>query len=128
MTAIARQPVEGGRVYVAPPAYHMLVERGPRLALSVDDRVCYVRPSADVLFESAADVWGQGVIGVILTGANEDGARGLQAIRSRKGLGIIQDPAEAEMAAMPRSALELAGADHVLPLVEIGSLLNQLCV
>lgn len=117
----------GGQVYVAPPGYHLLVEAGPRLALSVDAKVCYVRPSADVLFESASDVWRAGLIGVVLTGANDDGARGLAAIRSRRGLGIVQSPDEALMREMPQAALDLAGADHVLELADIGPLLSRLC-
>lgn len=122
-----RQPVIAGCAYLAPPGYHLLVERGPRLALSVDDKVCHVRPSADVLFASAADVWHSALIGVVLTGANHDGAAGLLAIRSRNGLCVVQDPDEAEMAIMPRAALEMAGADHVLPLDRIGPLLDSLC-
>lgn len=123
-----RQPVVPGCVYVAPPGYHLLVEAGPRLALSVDEKVCHVRPSANVLFSSAADVWRSALIGVVLTGANEDGAEGLAAIRSRQGLGIVQNPDNAEMSEMPRAALERAGADHVVPLAEIGPLLARLCV
>lgn len=122
-----RQPVIAGCVYLAPPGYHLLVESGPRLALSVDDKVCHVRPSADVLFASAADVWHSALIGVVLTGANHDGAAGLLAIRSRKGLCVVQDPADAEMSTMPRAALEMAGADHLLPLDQIGPLLDTLC-
>lgn len=122
-----RQQPEGGRVYLAPPGYHLLVEPGPRLALSVDEKVCYVRPSADVLFESASDVWRAGLIGVVLTGANDDGARGLAAIRSRRGLAIVQSPDEALMREMPQAALDLAGADHVLGLAQIGPLLSRLC-
>lgn len=122
-----RQPVVGGCAYLAPPGYHLLVERGPRLALSVDDKVCHVRPSADVLFCSAADVWHSSLIGVVLTGANHDGAAGLRAIRSRKGLGLVQDPKEAEMDVMPSAALEIAGADHVLSVDRIGPLLDALC-
>ena len=99
----------------------------PRLALSVDEKVCHVRPSADVLFASAADVWRSGLIGVVLTGANEDGAAGLAAIRSRGGLGIVQQPEEAEMRQMPDAALRLAGADHVLGLADIGPMLNRMC-
>jgi two-component system chemotaxis response regulator CheB len=122
-----RQPIVGGCAYLAPPGYHLLVEAGPRAALNVDDKVCHVRPSADVLFESAADVWRSALIGVVLTGANDDGAAGMLAIRSRKGLGIVQVPDEAEMREMPEAALRLAGADHVLTLAAIGPLLNQLC-
>lgn len=122
-----RQPAVPGCAYLAPPGYHLLVECGPRLALSVDEKVCHVRPSADVLFASAADVWRSGLIGVVLTGANEDGAAGLAAIRSRGGLGIVQQPEEAEMRQMPDAALRLAGADHVLGLADIGPMLNRMC-
>lgn len=122
-----RQPVMAGCVYLAPPGYHLLVESGPRLALSVDEKVCHVRPSADVLFLSASDVWRGALIGVVLTGANDDGAAGMVAIRSRKGLAVIQEPEDAEIRTMPDAALKRAGADHVLPLSKIGALLNQLC-
>ena len=123
-----RQPVIGGCVYLAPPGYHLLVESGPRLALNVDEKVCHVRPSADVLFASAADVWHSALIGVVLTGANDDGACGMAAIRSRRGLLVVQDPADAEMPTMPEAVLRLAGADHVLPPDRIGALLNRLCM
>ncbi len=122
-----RQPIVGGCAYLAPPGYHLLVEAGPRVALSVDEKVCHVRPSADVLFESAADVWRSALIAVVLTGSNNDGAAGMAAVRSRKGLGIVQQPDEAEMREMPEAALRVAGADHVLRLAAIGPLLNQLC-
>lgn len=122
-----RQPVIAGCVYLAPPGYHLLAERGPRLALNVDEKVCHVRPSADVLFFSAADVWRAGLIGVILTGANEDGAAGMAAIRSRRGLAVVQAPEDAEMRQMPDAALRRAGADHVVPVARIGPLLNALC-
>lgn len=125
--AESRQPIIGGCAYLAPPGYHLLVERGPRAALSVDEKVCHVRPSANVLFESAADVWRGGLIGVVLTGGNDDGAAGMVAIRSRKGVSVVQQPEEAEMRDMPDATLRLAGADHVLPLAAIGELLNQLC-
>lgn len=122
-----RQPVVGGCVYLAPPGYHLLVEPGPRLALSVDDKVCDVRPAADVLFASAADVWRGSLIGVVLTGSNADGAAGMVAIRSRRGMSVVQDPEEAEMSEMPSATLRLAGADHVLRLAGIGPLLDRLC-
>lgn len=121
-----RTRVEPGRVYVAPPGYHLLVEKNERFALSVDDRVCFARPSIDVLFESAADVWRSTLAGVILTGANDDGARGLAAIRSYHGLAIVQSPQDAEAPEMPAAALKIAGADHILKLDEIAALLNRL--
>lgn len=125
--AVERTAVLPGHVYLAPPGYHLLVEHGPRFALSVDPKVCHVRPAADVLFHSAADVWRDALVGVILTGANEDGAQGAVDIRSRGGCVVIQDPASAEFAVMPQSALRLAGADHVVSLEQMAALLNQLC-
>lgn len=127
LEAEPRQPLIDGCAYLAPPGYHLLVEPGPRAALSMDEKVCHVRPSADVLFTSAADVWRGGLIGVVLTGANEDGAAGMAAIRSRKGLAIVQNPEEAEMREMPEATQRRAGADHVLSLRDIGPLLNRLC-
>lgn len=124
--AVERARIEPGHIYIAPPGYHLLVERNERFALSVDDRVCYVRPAADVLFESAADVWRGGTVGVVLTGANEDGAKGLATIRSRRGIAIVQEPGDAESPEMPAAALRLAGADHVVPLAGIAGLINRL--
>lgn len=115
-----------GQVHVAPPGYHLLIESDGRFALSVDEKVCFVRPSADVLFESASEVWGPRLIAAVLTGANDDGARGLAAVRARGGLGLVQSPAEAQYPAMPEHALRIAGADHVAALAELGALLNRL--
>ena len=111
-------------VYVAPPEYHLLVEPG-RLALSVDERVHFARPSIDVLFESAADAYGERVIGVVLTGANEDGAAGLARVKERGGFAIVQDPEGAERAEMPRAALAATLPDAVVPLDEIGPLIAR---
>ena len=115
-----------GTVYFAPPDYHLLVDAGPRAALSVDAPVHFSRPSIDVLFDSAADLYGPRLVGVLLSGANEDGARGLAHIRAAGGLAIVQDPATAAMPAMPQAALARAAADHVLPPAGIASLLAQL--
>lgn len=114
--AQARTPLAGGVIHLAPAGYHLLVENDLRLSLSVDEKVSYSRPSIDVLFESLAEACGACAVGVILTGANEDGAAGLAAIRRRGGLAIVQDPAEAQAPQMPQAALQIAGADHVLPL------------
>jgi two-component system, chemotaxis family, protein-glutamate methylesterase/glutaminase len=122
-----KAPIERGGVYIAPPDYHLLIERGS-FALSVDERVHHARPSIDVLFESAADAYGGGVIGVILTGANEDGAAGLARIKARGGVAVIQDPAGAERRAMPDAAIAATVADAVLPLAAIGSFIHGLCV
>jgi two-component system chemotaxis response regulator CheB len=121
-----KDPIRPGRVYIAPPDYHLLVEPG-FFALSVDERVNYARPSIDVLFESASDAYGERVIGVVLTGANQDGAAGLARIKRRGGVAIVQDPREAEAPAMPAAALAATQADAVLPLDEIGRFLHGLC-
>jgi two-component system chemotaxis response regulator CheB len=122
-----KAPIERGRVYVAPPDYHLLIERGS-FALSVDERVHHARPSIDVLFQSAADAYGDGVIAIILTGANEDGAAGLARIKERGGVAVIQDPSGAERRAMPDAAIAATVADAVLPLEAIGSFIYGLCV
>ncbi|MDM4769407.1 chemotaxis protein CheB [Solimonas sp. SE-A11] len=124
--AQSREPIQPGHVYLAPPRYHLLVERQHRFALSVDERVCHVRPAADVLFQSAAEVWRERLAAVVLTGANDDGARGAALVRSLGGTLIVQDPQEAEAPEMPAAALRLAGADHVLPLNRIAPMLLKL--
>jgi two-component system, chemotaxis family, protein-glutamate methylesterase/glutaminase len=122
-----KMPLEAGAVYIAPPDYHVLVDEGPVLALSADEPVNYSRPSIDVLFESAADFYADRAAGIVLTGANADGAAGLAAIRSAGGVAIVQDPTTAFASAMPAAALEL-GADYVLPLDRIAALLRTLPV
>jgi two-component system, chemotaxis family, protein-glutamate methylesterase/glutaminase len=118
--------LEAGRVYVAPPDYHLLVERGS-LALSVEAPVAFSRPSIDVLFESAADAYADRLVAVVLTGANEDGAEGLLRVKERGGFVIVQDPATAEQPAMPEAAVATGAADRVLPLEGIGPCLTDLC-
>ncbi|MEO7336279.1 MAG: chemotaxis protein CheB [Caldimonas sp.] len=124
--ATDKEPVEPGTVYVAPPDYHLLIDQGPLLALSTDDAVHYSRPSIDVLFESAADVYGDGLLGIILTGWNEDGAAGLAAVHRAGGLTIVQQPDTAEAPVMPQSALERSPVQCVLDLDGIGEILGQL--
>jgi two-component system chemotaxis response regulator CheB len=122
-----KMPIEPRHVYVAPPDYHLLVERGS-LALSIDARIKFSRPSIDVLFESAAYAYGPAVVGIILTGANEDGAAGLARIKERGGVALVQDPAEAVRRRMPDAAIAATEADAVLPLEELGKFLYELCV
>jgi len=119
-------PVAPGTVYVAPGGYHMLVEDGPTLSLSCDAPELFSRPSINVLMDSAADTWGTGLIGVLLTGANEDGATGLARIHRLGGTTIVQDPAEAAATTMPLAALKLHTPDHILSLAGIRSLLSTL--
>jgi len=121
-----KTPLEPDHVYVAPPDYHVLVENG-HLALSTDAPVQYARPSIDVLFESVADAYGPRAVGIVLTGANEDGARGLALIKARGGVAIVQDPSTSERRAMPDAAIAATSADAVLPLHEIPSFLYGLC-
>lgn len=121
-----REVVTSGTVYLAPANYHLLMERGGRLALSIDPPANFARPSVDVLFESAAEVCCPGLIGVILTGAGSDGSKGLLKIKSSGGVTIVQDPADAAMDSMPASALELHKADHIVRLDEIPGLLTRL--
>jgi two-component system chemotaxis response regulator CheB len=115
-----------GTAYVAPANYHLLVENRERLTLSVDPHVSFARPSIDVLFESAADVFGPHLIGVVLTGANFDGAAGLKRVKDRGGLAIVQEPEDAEAAQMPRAALAATEVDHVVPLGSMATLLVPL--
>ena len=122
-----KEPIQSGRVYLAPPDYHLLIQEG-YFSLSTEERVKFARPSIDVLFESAADAYRERVVGVILTGANEDGARGLARIKQRGGVAVVQDPRSAERQEMPGAALAATDADAVLPIGEIGPFLYGLVV
>ena len=118
--------IKPGHVYLAPADYHLLVE-GDHFTLSTEAAVSYARPSIDVLFESAAQAWGKAAIGVILTGAGQDGAQGLAAIKRYGGLTIVQAPATAERADMPNAALATGMVDEILPLDEIAPFLARRC-
>lgn len=122
-----REPVLPGRVYVAPPNYHLLIEPERSFALSVDERVCFVRPSIDVLFFSAADVYSESLIGAILTGANSDGAHGLKAIREAGGYTLVQEPHGAFADTMPKAAIAGGAADRVLPLDALAEEIIRVC-
>lgn len=115
-----------GRVWLAPPGYHLLVERGGSFALSVDARVSHARPSIDVAFESAASVWRRGLVGVLLTGANADGTAGLRRVRELGGLALVQDPSTAEHPTMPRAAIAAGAYDRVLSIPAIAAALVKL--
>jgi two-component system, chemotaxis family, protein-glutamate methylesterase/glutaminase len=121
-----KEPIERCRVYIAPADYHLLVEDG-HFALSVDARVQFARPSIDVLFESIAERYRERAIGIVLTGANEDGAAGLAAIKRNGGVSIVQDPETATRRSMPDAAIAASVADAILPLDEIGHFLYGLC-
>jgi two-component system chemotaxis response regulator CheB len=121
-----KQPVAPGMIYFAGPGYHLSVEQDRCFSLSQEERVYFSRPAIDILFESAADAYGPALLGVLLTVANEDGARGLAQIKQLGGYTIVQDPHEAQVATMPNAALALHRPDHILPLSGIGQLLAKL--
>jgi two-component system chemotaxis response regulator CheB len=110
-----KEPLEPGTVHIAPANYHVLVDAG-YLSLTVEDPVRFSRPSIDVMFSSAADTYGSGAIGVVLTGANEDGSRGLSHIVKRGGRALVQDPRTAEIPIMPVAALKAVPSAEILPL------------
>jgi len=115
-----------GMAYLAPPNYHLLVEPDRSFTLTVDERVNYARPSIDVLFETAAEAYRDALIGIILTGANNDGSKGLKKIKEFGGVTIVQDPENAEVDSMPKAAIRTAKVDHILTLEGIAAFLNDL--
>ena len=121
-----KEPLAPGVLYFAPPGYHLSIENDYSFSLSGEDRVSYARPSIDVLFASAADAYGPSVAGILLTGANFDGAAGLAGMQVAGGLTVVQDPASAEVRTMPEAALRRMTPDLILPLAEINSLLRRL--
>lgn len=120
-----KEPIEDGHVYLAPPDYHLLVDDGI-LTLSLERPVAFSRPSVDVFFESAADSYGEGLVAVVLTGANDDGSRGVLAVRAAGGTVLVQDPAEAEKPRMPEAAIATGAVDDVLGLDDLAARLVEL--
>lgn len=121
-----KEPIVGGTVYFAPPDYHLLVEVERTLALSCDEPVLFSRPSIDVLFESAADAYGPALLAIILTGANQDGARGLQAVVASGGAALVQNPIGAFASAMPEAAIQAVPGAGVMSLDEIAATLQTM--
>ena len=121
-----KEVIVAGTLYFAAPGYHVSVESDLSLSLSLEDRVHHSRPSIDILFESAADTFGRRLAGVLLTGANMDGARGLAQIKQQGGFTLVQDPNTAQASIMPEAALALSAPDYILSLNEIGQMLVEL--
>jgi two-component system chemotaxis response regulator CheB len=121
-----KEPIGAGTVYIAPPSYHLLIEANGAFALSVDPPVHFSRPAIDVLFETARDVYGANLIGVLLSGASEDGAAGLQEIHAAGGTTIVQSPLSAEAAIMPAAALALFEPTYIWSPNDIASGLSRL--
>ncbi|WEF32271.1 chemotaxis protein CheB [Pseudoduganella chitinolytica] len=121
-----KDELRAGTLYFAPAGYHLSVEEGGVFSLSQEEPVHFARPAIDLTMQSAADVYGDRLVGILLTGANQDGAAGLAAIGVAGGLTVVQDPAEAQVAVMPNEAIRLRQPDLVLTLQEIRSLLTML--
>jgi two-component system chemotaxis response regulator CheB len=121
-----KEPLEPGILYFAPSGYHLSIEADHSFSLSCEERVSYARPSIDVLFDSAADAYGESLAGILLTGANYDGAAGLAGMQVAGALTIVQDPASAEVPTMPEAALLRMKPDLILPLAEIHAVLRKL--
>lgn len=121
-----KERLEPGTVYFAPPGYHVLVDTDRSIALSADEPVHFSRPSIDVLFETAADAFGERLLAIVLSGASVDGAAGLHAVAARGGTTIVQQPDEAEQATMPRAAVEAVASSAVLSLEHIGAVFARL--
>lgn len=121
-----KEKIEKGNAYVSPPNYHLLIERDKTFSFTIDERVNYARPSIDVLFESAADAYKSKLIGIILTGSNNDGARSLKRIKEYGGMAIAQDPDTAESSYMPASAIATVKMDYILTLQGISALLIKI--
>lgn len=121
-----KMELKRGVIYVGPPNYHVLIEKNATFTLDTTEKVCFARPSIDVCFESICDAFKDTTIGVILTGANNDGAEGLKKIKEAGGYTIVQDPKTAESAEMPLSAIEIAKPHEVIFIEEIATRLNEL--
>ncbi|KGO86211.1 chemotaxis protein CheB [Flavobacterium rivuli WB 3.3-2 = DSM 21788] len=121
-----KTPLLPGFIYVAPSDYHLLFETHHQLSLDTSEKVNYSRPSIDVSFESAAEVYGPQLTGILLSGANSDGTNGLKVIKQQGGTVVIQDPATAEMPFMPRTALENVTPDFVLGVEELLQFINNI--
>jgi len=121
-----KEKIEHGKVYIAPPNYHLMIEQNKTFSLTIDERVNYSRPSIDVLFESAAEAYKNKLIGVILTGSNSDGTKGMKRIKECEGLTVAQDPETAESSYMPASAIAAIQPNYILSLENIIELLIKL--
>ena len=121
-----KEKIEKGKIYIAPPNYHLLIEQDRTFTLTVDERVNYARPSIDVLFETAAEAYQNRLVGIVLTGSNNDGSKGLKRIKEYGGLTIVQQPDTAESSFMPASAIATVQPDYILPLEAIINLLIEI--
>lgn len=123
---VSREKIVSGHIYLTPPNYHLLLEEDLSFTLSTEDKVSYARPAIDVTFECAAEIFKSSLVGILLTGANEDGSRGLKKIQKWGGYTIVQNPKTAEIATMPQSALNIMNPDKIIEIGELGEIINKL--
>lgn len=121
-----KETILAGTVYIAPADYHLLIENDKTISLDYSEKVHYSRPSIDVTFESAAEVYGESLIAILLSGANQDGSVGLKKIKEAGGYVIVQDPTEAVVSYMPQYAIDHVRADAVLPVAKMPALIHEL--
>lgn len=114
-----KENIMGGNLYLAPANYHMLIENDQMIALSIDDPIQYSRPSIDFCFASAAEVYQEGLLAILLSGANQDGTEGIAAVKRQGGYAVVQDPADCEIATMCESAIKLTIPDQILTIPEM---------
>lgn len=126
MEAEEKDKIEKGLVYIAPPDYHLLIEKDKTFSLDYSEKLHYSRPAIDISFETAADAYGPYVVAVLLSGANADGAEGLRKIKQAGGLTIVQRPSEATISYMPEQAIQLFKPDYVASTQQIISIINRL--
>jgi two-component system, chemotaxis family, protein-glutamate methylesterase/glutaminase len=121
-----KENIENGNIYLAPPGYHLLIEKDLTFSLASDEPVNYSRPSIDVTLQSGAIACGKKVVSIILTGANSDGAKGIEAVKRAGGITIAEDPSTATFPYMPRAAIATGKVDHVMSIKDIGNYLSEL--
>ena len=124
--AMDKEPLKPGHIYLAPAGYHLQIEERGVLSLSLEEKVCHVRPSIDVLFCSAASIYRESLVAVLLTGANSDGTNGIRRVRQRGGITVAQDPKTAEMGVMPESAIQSGCVDYVVELSQLPGFLRRI--
>lgn len=125
-TASDKEPIKEGHAYFAPPGYHLLIEPDFKLALDNSEPVQFSRPSIDVTFESVSEVYQENCIAILFSGANQDGAKGLLAIKNRGGQCIVQDPQSADVPTMPQAAIDIQAYHHIYTTEEIIKYIHQL--
>jgi len=121
-----KDPLQANTIYVAPADYHLLIEKDYTFSLDDSEKVNYSRPALDVTFESAADIFGSAVVGILLSGANADGTKGLAAIKKAGGITVVQNPETAQAAFMPQQAILNATIDYILDIPELIRFLNSI--